>query len=109
MDFKKVYKPPFVTDDIGLYIKTSDGVKSFTVAANDPKKEADNIVALLNDEGGEKYDEIMRLSDKIVTSHASFLVTRGLGHLLGIEKLSIEEAYQTQDDFVDWVISKIKK
>ena len=73
-------------------------------------EEATNVVLLLNGEGGEKYDNILLFGgNKIITSHASVLITRGFGELIGNEKLSLEEAYQTQDDFTDWVIKKIEK
>ena len=110
MDFMKVYTPPFKVTDDGLFIKASNGVKAFTVAAKNPVEEATNIVLLLNGEGGEKYDNILLFGgNKIITSHASVLVTRGFGELIGNEKLSLEEAYQTQDDFTDWVIKKLEK
>jgi len=110
MDFNKVYIPPFSTDDIGLYVKSSNGVKAFTIAANNPKEEADNLVALLNGTGGNKYKDIMIYGGcKLVTSNASVFVTRGFGYLLGIENLSVEEAVQTQDDFIKWIIEKIKE
>lgn len=110
MDFKKIWKPPFTTDADGIFIKSADGVKTFTLAANNPKNEADNIVALLNDEGGEKYEDVLLFGDhKIITSHASVLITRGIGHLIGSEKLALGEAYETQDKFIEWVIGKLKK
>lgn len=110
MDFKEVYYPPFSTDDAGIYIKSANGVKAFTVAANDPKKEADNIVAILNDKGGDKYTDLMVFGDhKIITSHASVLVTRGLGHLIGSEKMLLEDAFRLQDEFIKWTIEKLRK
>ena len=110
MDFREVYYPPFSTDEMGLYIKSANGVKAFTVAANDPKKEADNIVAVLNDNGGEKYTDLMIFGDcKIITSHASVLVTRGLGHLIGSEKMLLEDALRLQDEFIKWTIEKLRK
>lgn len=110
MDFRKIWTPPFHVTDDGIYIKASNGVKAFTVAANSPKEEAENIVALLNDEGGEKYKDILLFGDnKIITSHASVLVTRGFGHLIGSEKLPLEEAYATQDEFTNWVVEKLKE
>jgi hypothetical protein len=108
MEFAKVYKPPFHTDEAGLFIKASNGVKAFTVAAIDPKEEADNMVALLNDEGGKKYRKVMLFGgDKIVTSDASVFVTRGYGYLIGNENLSPEDAFKVQDDFIHWVLNKI--
>ena len=110
MDFREIWKPPFVVDSDGIFIKASDGVKAFTVAANNPKAEAENIVALLNDNGGEKYKEVLIYGDhKIVTSHASVLITRGFGSLVGITNLSVDDAYKMQDDFIKWVVDKIKE
>jgi hypothetical protein len=37
------------------------------------------------------------------------LITRGIGHLIGRTNLSLGEAYKTQDDFIEWVINKIKE
>ena len=110
MDFRKIWIPPFHITDDGIFIKASNGVKAFTLAANNLKEEAENIVALLNDEGGEKYKDILLFGDnKIVTSHASVLVTRGFGHLMSSEKLPLEEAFATQDEFTKWVITKLKE
>ena len=110
MDFREIYFPPFSTDETGLFIRSANGVKAFTVAANDPKKEADNVVAVLNDTGGEKYADLMIFGDcKIITRHASVLVTRGLGHLIGSQNMLLEDAYRLQDEFMEWVIKKLKK
>ena len=112
MDFKEIYKPPFKVTDDGLFIKASNNVKAFTVAAKNPEEEANNIVSILNDDKGEieKYDSILLFGgNKIITSHASVLVTRGFGELIGNAKLSVEEACKTQDDFIDWVVKKLEK
>ena len=110
MDFREIYTPPFKVTDGGIFIKAANGVKAFTVAAKNLEEEATNIVRILNDEGGDKYDAVMTFGDnKIVTSHASVLVTRGFGHLIGNEKLSLEEAIKTQDDFTEWVVKKLEK
>ena len=110
MDFKEIYKPPFKADKDGIYIVSANGVKAFTVAANNLKDEAEYFASLLNGEGKEKYDDVLIFGDhKIVTSHASVFIVRGIGYLLGIESMPLEEAYKTQDDFIKWVIEKIKK
>lgn len=110
MDFREIYCPPFKVTDGGIYIKASNGVKAFTIAAKNIEEEAKNIVLLLNDEGGEKYDSTMLFGDaKIVTSHASVLITRGFGYLIGTLKLSVENACKIQDEFTDWVIKKLEK
>jgi hypothetical protein len=106
--FSDIYKPPFKTDDIGLYVRASNGVKAFTIAAKDPKKEADNLVELLNGTGGVKYKDVMLYGDtKIITSNASVLVTRGFGHLIGTEKLQLEDAFRVQDEFINWVMNTV--
>lgn len=108
MDYKKVFYAPFSTDDIGLYVRSANGVKAFTIASKNPKKEADNLVKLLNDDGGTKYSKVFLIDGtKILTSEASMLVAREWGHLIGAESLSTDEALQTQNDFIDWVIGKI--
>lgn len=110
MNFKDIYSPPYKTDDMGLYIKSANNVTSFTIAANNPKEEADNIVAVLNGTGGKKYKHLMLYGGhKIVTSNASVLITRGLGHLLGIEGMTLEEAYKTQDEFIEWTMKQLQE
>jgi len=110
MDFREVYTPPFKVTDGGIFIKAANGVKAFTVAAKNLEEEANNVVRVLNDEGGEKYDAVMTFGDnKIITSHASVLVTRGFGHLIGSANLSLEEAFKTQDEFIEWVVKKLEK
>ena len=109
MSFEDIYKAPFSTDKYGLYVKSSNGVKAFTVAADNPKEEADNMVALLNGEGGTKYKKTFVMGEKIVTSNASVFITRGWGNLIGVEKLSPEDACKIQDEFISHVISKIKE
>ena len=108
MDFTEIYKPPFKADDLGVYVISSNGVKTFTVAANNPKEEADNVAALLNDEGGTKYKKLMLYGDhKIVTSNAFVLITRGFGHIIGREGMTLEEGYKVQDDFISWAMDKL--
>ena len=110
MDFKEIYKPPFKAEKDGIYIVSANGVRTFTVAANNTKDEAEYFVGLLNGEGKEKYDDVLIFGDhKIVTSHASVFIVRGIGYLLGIESMSLGEAYGVQDDFIKWVIERIKK
>lgn len=100
MNFKDIWKPPFHHTD--LYIFSSNNVMTYI------GKEPENICNLLNDTGGNKYNNIeLRNSVELYTNGKYLGTIRGWGHLTGSLRLDPEKAAIIQDLFIEWILKRI--
>lgn len=102
-----IWKLPF-TAIYSPYIYSDNNV---TVATCFDEETLVNVCNLLNDKGGTAYKEVeIRGKGMLMLGNIPFVV-RGWGHLTGVRALNLsdKEASKIQDEFIEWIISKIKE
>lgn len=117
MDFKDIFKPPFSTDDYGLYVfdKESNICLDYSSDRDDYNPNIlKQLCMLLNEESDTfeyKIAEYVKNATDcfIALENGDTIIVRGWGYLTGVLKLSNKDAGKVQDDFLDWIISKIKE
>lgn len=105
----EIYKPPFHISE--PYIFSSNGVMTFVILTRD-----DNLIkkiceALNNEDAHLNLESITYKDDIYIQKDGeNILLIRGWGHLTGRGALNLpdKEAIKIQDEFRDWVISKLK-
>lgn len=111
MTAKEVYRPPFHQD--GVYIWSADDVMAImaTDCMNDPEKLIARTCQILNDEVKSNGNpNITYANGEILNGAQVLLVIRGFGHLTGTGglNLTLEAALKIQDEFGEWVASKLR-
>lgn len=117
MNFKDIFKAPFATDDYGLYVFD----KEFNICLDYYSSRIDynpditkQLCALLNGESDtfeHKIKEYVKNATDcfVMLENGDTITVRSWGYLTGVLKLSDKDAAKIQDDFLDWVVNKIKE
>lgn len=117
MDFKEIFKTPFYTDDYGLYVFDKDSNICLDYYSDRIDYNPDitkQLCALLNGES-DTFEHKIKEHVKNVTDcfimleNGDVITVRGWGYLIGVLKLSNKDASKVQDDFLDWIVNKIKE
>lgn len=117
MDFKDIFKPPFSTDDYGLYVFDKDFNICLDYHSNRIDYNPDitkQLCALLNRESDTfEYkikENVQNATDCfIMLENGDVITVRAWGYLIGVLKLSNKDAAKIQDDFLDYIVNKIKE
>lgn len=117
MDFKEIFKAPYSTDDYGVYMFAQDDIIALTYYSNRTSYDGDilkQLCAFLNEESDifeHKIKEYAQTPDDcfIMFENGDIIAVRSWGYLTGVLKLSNKDAAKIQDDFLDWVVNKIKE
>lgn len=106
----EIYKLPFHVS--GPYIFSSNGVMALT-SVNDDCEFMERVCCELNEEylGLARWENVESKGQYILADGKPILIIRGWGHLTGCGALNLpsEEAAKIQDDFRDWIISKLRR
>lgn len=108
IDFKEVWKAPFRND--GLYIWSFNNVMTATnIAGKKGKKVLQDICDALNGGKISGYKDI-EVDGCELTINGCLIRIRGWGYLIGIGGLRLkpEEAVKVQDEFINYIVDKIK-
>ncbi len=121
MDFKKIYfkgeSPKFHCDPYGIYIFTGEYADGDGLLALDTNLDDGYMMqSLCNFLNGELNVFQPRIKEVILDNNDAAIVfegdfevrARGWGYLTGVKNLSNEEAAQVQNDFINWIVDKIK-
>ena len=117
MDFKDIFKPPYSTDDYGLYVFDKDNnicldYSSYRIDYNpDITKQ---LCALLNGESDTfeyKIKEYVKNANDcfIMLKNGDVIIVRTWGYLTGVKHLSNKDVAAVQDSFLDYIVNKIKE
>lgn len=117
MDFKDIFKAPF-SSDYGLYCFDAD--KHICLEYNSENVFDEHIVQqiadILNDKPSKfnkdinKATVVKNATDCFVMFEDGDVITvRGWGYLTGVLHLSGKDAAKIQDDFLDFIVNKIKE
>lgn len=117
MDFKDIFKAPYSTDDYGLYVFDKEDNICLDYYSDRIDYNPDitkQLCSLLNGESDtfeHKIKEYVKNANDcfIILENSDVITVRGWGYLTGVLKLSNKDAAKIQDDFLDWVINKIKE
>ena len=117
MDFKKIFKPPYSTDDYGLYVFDKDSNICLDYHSNRIDYNPDitkHLCALLNGESDtfeHKIKEYVKNATDcfIMLENGDVITVRAWGYLTGVKHLSNKDAAAVQDSFLDYIVNKIKE
>ncbi len=107
MTFREFYEPPFYSD--GVYVWSNNGHMALMAATLDHNIEAmlDRLCQILNDEQtSTKNPNLTYSTPEILMNGKPFLTVRGWGALKSLCSTP-EDAAKIQDDFAEWVITKL--
>lgn len=117
MDFKDIFKSPFSTDDYGLYVfdKESNICLDYSSDRDDYNPNIlKQLCALLNGESDtfkHKIKEYVKNANDcfVMLENGDVITVRSWGYLTGVKHLSNKDAAKVQDDFLDFVVNRIKE
>lgn len=117
MDFKDIFKPPFSTDDYGIYMFAQDDIIALDYYSDRTPYDGDilkQLCALLNGESDtfeHKIKEYVKNANDcfVMLENGDVITVRSWGYLTGVLKLSNKDAAKVQDAFLDWIVDKIKE
>lgn len=118
MDFKDIFKPPFSTDDYGIYMFDANNniCLDYNPATTYNETIIHQIAKILNGEDTlfsyniNKATVTKNTTDCfIMFENGDVITVRSWGYLTGVKHLSNKDAAKVQDDFLDWVVNKIKE
>lgn len=112
MDWRKIYKMPFRSDDIGYVWSDNETMTLMFNCENDVDLElVKNVVDKLNGNTNIKFNSNFTILDNINFYYNGEFVfcVRGWGYMTGTgcHNLSFEEASKTQDDFANWILETL--
>lgn len=105
----EIYKPPFWISE--PYIFSSNGVMAFMILTRNNELIRNICDTLSNEDTHLNLGNITYANDVFIQKdNENILLLRGWGHLTGGGALNLpdKEAIQIQNEFRDWVISKLK-
>lgn len=117
MDFKDIFKPPFSTDDYGIYMFAKNDVIALEYYSDRTSYDGDilkQLCTLLNGKSNTfKHtikEDVKNANDCfIMLENGDVITVRSWGYLTGVKHLSNKDAAAVQDNFLDWVVNKIKE
>lgn len=117
MDFKDIFKAPYHCDDYGIYMFAQDDVIALDYYSDRTSYDGDilkQLCALLNGESDtfeHKIKEYVKNATDcfIMLENSDVITVRSWGYLTGVKHLSNKDAAKVQDDFLDFVVNRIKE
>lgn len=117
MNFKDIFKPPYSTDDYGIYMFDADENICLDYTSDRTSYNGDILKQLCSFLNGDADAFKHEVKEVVTDAHNCYFVlenndiigVRGWGYLTGVKHLSNKDAAKLQDDFLDYIVNKIKE
>lgn len=118
MDFKDIFKAPYNTDEYGIYMFDADEniCLEYNPATTYDETTLHQVAKILNGEDEWFPHDINKATVTknatdcfVMFENGDVLTVRSWGYLTGVKHLSNKDAAAVQDNFLDWVVNKIKE